>query len=137
MSIKDLFKPIQLHSTDRLVRWAYLGVDKYNRPNVTSLCEVFWRSVLLTPLKLIGLLACYLGLCYSLGLVSYENPWILPSVAGILLSIVGVVVLISYLIETAKEKDLGYKVGNRFNSFILVRGFKAVKAQYCPIVYID
>ena len=42
---------MQLAANNRLVRWAY-WYD--NRPERTSLCVLFWRSILVTPL--VGLL---------------------------------------------------------------------------------
>ena len=45
-----------------VIRWAYFPVnDCYSPPPMTSLCALFWRTVLLTPLK-IALLGAGLGL---------------------------------------------------------------------------
>lgn len=38
-----------LNRNRRLVRWAYWGSDEFP-PRQTTLCELFWRAVVLTPL---------------------------------------------------------------------------------------
>ena len=42
----------QYQESDLLIRWAYLFEEL--RPLHTSTCELWWRSVVLTPLKLLG-----------------------------------------------------------------------------------
>lgn len=42
-----------LSEDSRIVRWAYLFYMRHGIPERTSLCAIFWRSVLITPLQLV------------------------------------------------------------------------------------
>ena len=54
--------PRQYHQTDALIQWAYFLEDV--KPLQTSTCALFWRSVVLTPIKVLGplLIVTFLGI---------------------------------------------------------------------------
>ena len=62
---------MKLHRDSRIVRWAWMMTPNSRIPNWTSLCEVFWRSVLVTPMQVLVLLAAspillpaWIWMCY-------------------------------------------------------------------------
>lgn len=71
---------IQLDRNSKLIKWAYFLSDV---PYYTSICPLFWRIVLITPIKIVGILAVIVGLVVTV--VTMAINWIiwLPIICGI------------------------------------------------------
>lgn len=119
-----------------LAWWAYMFSDSYHDgdywgavPRRTSLCALFWRSVLLTPLVLLCCVGAVIALAAIFGIfiVRFWRP------IGITLGSVALVWGIIWLLmewATRTEVDIPYVV----QESTLYKGFKSVKGKFCPII---
>lgn len=124
---------MKLKKSDRIVRWAYLLEDT-GPPSRASLCTIFWRAILITPLKLAALVAIASLLSYAAyaayrlarfgGLLVWRHPLGLVSIA--------LMILAGYCAA-------GYidRWPCRRRPSALVAGAKAVKDKVCPLVEIS
>ena len=109
-----------------LVWWAYLGEDTV--PKQTSLCALFWRTVLWGPVKL----GCIGIILWAMGFVLWQI-WLFPWTFGFVIS----------AIVTAGLTGTGLIVGGkrvvRSQAFkdarlTVVEGAYAIKHNLCPII---
>lgn len=123
-----------LNRTDKIVRWAYFTYEPTNghcnAPKLSSLCAIFWRSVLWTPLKLLFPVACLVALCG----VAWAKPKDFIEGAGIVIGVLGLIVLIAWLSD---NQGPIVAVNEKLDDSVLWQGLKAVKSKACPLVYID
>lgn len=97
----------------KLVKWAFWG--ELETPYETDTCSLFWRSVLLTPLK-IAVVCVVIGV--AAWAILYQGLWLHPQIffttGGIA---VGGIVILFFIIEGimrahgyAKERNLCKKI---------------------------
>lgn len=128
---------MELSRDSRIVRWAYL-TEKHKIPERTSLCVIFWRSVLGTPIVLLGLFVwlptIVLLAVYKLALLIWahkgETLMVLGGIAALAIAIAAIVIA-----KRAVERARNY-VGEPTAAHVLVSGAMAVKQRICPIVTI-
>lgn len=145
---------IELSRDSKLVKWAYLldsksELEKYDvnysvhppvynlRPVRTSLCAIFWRTVLLTPLAIVAGLGFVIAggvliisvLAVILKLFMAHKVIVLSATLGLLLA----GALIAYKTEI---EPYFLDTVDKAKSTVLVQGFKAVKGKVCPVVEI-
>lgn len=111
----------------RLVRWAYWGAASV--PFQTSLCALFWRTVLWTPLKGATLLLTGGSVLYVLGRLTWETKGLVP--LAIALGVGVIWALIKFLPGTFR------RIATRTDQSIVWQGAKAVKGRLCPIVELE
>lgn len=121
---------ITIKESGLLARWAYLLSDY--TPCQTTLCTLFWRSVLLTPIKLIGV-GVFLGaLLYVLIWLPFKEfglfgPLIAPLFTGF---------LVLWFIVLGKIKER-WSDNDYPEPSIIMEGLRGIKEKYCPIVRIE
>jgi amino acid permease len=108
-----------------IVRWAYLFEKRSRWGWQTSLCALFWRAVLLTPLKLLLPLTAVA----FLGWAVYANLVETLKVVGIMAFIFITTAAIVGAIEVLKSDTV--------RESVVWQGAKAVKGKFCPIVQIE
>lgn len=121
----------QLKRNSKLVRWAYLFESRREYTVRTSLCAIFWRSVLFTPLKLfsIGLLGAFC--CFLMFL--YGRLWWQHWTVAVLrtLGVIGAAAFLLFMVwVTGSHTDLAIYA----EKHPLIQGALAVKRKICPIV---
>lgn len=121
-------------------KWAYLinFQDTRDAIDVTTLCSLFWRSAVLTPLKLCVLSSPVVGMGYWIGVTDRET------VREVIVLVVWVVGGMSFAIHmdnrarAKRERDeaMGIKPKPPKPSFIgeTIRG---IKERYCPLVRVE
>ena len=132
-------------SKSKLVRWAYLFEERHPRydpktrsdiysniPSRVSLCGLFWRSVLLTPVLLLIVLAVGGFVVGAIGIIFYRVPMIPVGIAFIA---AGGYVL--HLLLTKGVMDRIEVFAQPTRSSLLWQGLKAIKSKFCPIIEID
>jgi hypothetical protein len=118
---------MELKRDSWLVKWAYLGehVNVWSDTH-TSLCALFWRSVLFTPLKL----SVPLMLVGVLAVMTYQEPMqalvFFGGVAGVLTVVCAVAYVSSYVQDS----------GTSDQPPVVVQMLKSVKGKVCPMVTI-
>lgn len=115
---------MQLRRDSRVVRWAYLWESSV--PYRTSLCAIFWRTVLWTPLKMIAPLGI-LSFCLRMAWL-YPLDWAIGT--GVFIGIVLAVGCIAWVQYRFEHRD----VWADKKPSVLRDGFRAVKSKVCPIV---
>jgi ABC-type sugar transport system permease subunit len=113
---------MKLNRNSRAFKWAYLWENPYYVHH-TSLCNLFWRTVLITPLKL----AFPLVIAACLVVVAWSEPLNTLIVLAIVISLPTTCILWDGVRRRYNNKEPG----------IIVGGFKAVKSKICPIVSIE
>lgn len=100
------------------IKWAYLLTSEYSyRPeagDTINLCPLFWRIVLITPLKILGLLIfspILIVLAPVAALAIFWDDKLKRIVAN-------------------KTEDIADSIGDKFNP--IIEGVKAIKNKYCP-----
>lgn len=119
-----------------IFRWAYFFDGRAKRRSIeqTSVCAIFWRCVLLTPLLILGIV---LFVAAILNLV-WTHP--IPVLKGLAsaATIIGAIVLIANAQERRKRRrEALAEAGFVETPSMLMAGAKAIKARICPIVEID
>lgn len=111
----------------RLVRWAYWG--EASVPFQTSLCVLFWRTVLWTPLKGATLLLVGGGLLYLVG----DAIWVTKGAVIVIGALAGwtLYALIWFLPRTFR------RLADSTERSVVWQGAKAVKGRMCPIVELE
>lgn len=107
---------MQLSQNSRIVRWAYL-FSSFGPPGHVSLCVLFWRSVLLTPMIVLSLLVLVVGFSFML----YENflPLTLIVVAGSLITTICIGIWLAT--QAVSRTAIGHMI-------------KTKKSKICPII---
>lgn len=122
----------ELRRNALIIRWAYLWAG--GAPYRTSLCRLFWRTVLITPLKLLGCAACVA----IIGAAIYVHPWRVACLLVGLALLVAICASISWLEGHPKVQAWSRRREDRRHQSkspsVLIHGFRAVKAKMCPIV---
>lgn len=97
-------------------RWAFLFTKV---PGITSTCELFWRSVLITPLKLIRL--ALLGILASgLSVIIWEDLWVIIIGTLVVAGFIATLFLIAWFVD---------KIG-----YVVKPWFIDIKEKHCTIV---
>ncbi len=133
----------------RLIRWAYLFESDYRIPSMTKLCPLFWRVVLVSPLKVVIPSAIVGAILYGLFRLAVTHPGILVSALAIV--VVSIVTVVWLDNNKPAAQAFFSKVGDTFSGIIhkpidavvesdffsvIVQGFKAIHKQVCPLVTI-
>lgn len=106
-----------------IVRWAYLGSQYV--PERTSLCALFWRVVLVTPL----LISAFITLCGALAFMVYRHPQPAAAVVG-----VAAMTAICLLGGAALHDWREGKKDKPERPSVIRDGYRAIKRKVCPIV---
>jgi hypothetical protein len=114
---------MKLNRRSKLVRWAYFLGDPYEK--YTSLCVFFWRVVLLTPLKVAGIIGLVGMVAFAVfqlgrGAVIYWN---------ITLPALGALLFIAYIVHVRKLSAAERKAPSLLKEFI-----KSKKDKVCPVI---
>lgn len=123
-----MIEHLSCHS--KTVRWAYLLTEK-DTPSSVSLCVLFWRIVLITPAKVLGIAGLCGAILFGVGTVLFravttKAGWL--SIAAALL-----IVLIYRLFRRERRKaKKGGTVAALIGDYI-----EAKKQRFCPIIRID
>lgn len=119
-----------------LVRWAYLFDSDV--PRQTSLCAIFWRSVLIVPAALALIVGAIAGVATLVFL--YLRLWFrIPKVAGLISLAVffaGTFYSVTSWLAGGGDRKITRAVGNYWDNSILVQGALATKQRFCPIITI-
>jgi hypothetical protein len=108
-----------------IVRWAYLFEKRSRWGWQTSLCALFWRAVLLTPLKLLLPLTAVALLGWAVYAHGAEVVKVVGLMALIFISTAAIVGTVEVLkSDTVRES-------------VVWQGANAVKGKFCPIVQIE
>jgi hypothetical protein len=118
---------MELKRDSWLVKWAYLGehINKWSDTH-TSLCALFWRSVLFTPLKL----AVPLGMVGVIAVMAYHEPMSALVVFGGVLIALALTAAVAFVSAYVQER------GTSDQSPVVVQMLKSVKGKVCPMVTI-
>lgn len=120
---------IRLHRWSRLVQWAYLWEDGV--PYQTSICPLFWRTVLLTPLKVGVPLGVLLLLVFWAVYYTRNMLFAVVIIIGVVCG-VGVITGVSELLSRAHRR-----LGSAWREqSVVYQGFRSIKARMCPLVEI-
>ena len=116
---------MKIRASSPIVTWAYL-FERYKPypSDRTTICPLFWRTVLLTPLKLAAIAGVFALVCWSL-YQAWLVKWELGTLILILLSVIASV----FGAQKAVRTDLGQDTLN-----VVGGGLVAIKKQICPIV---
>jgi membrane protein YdbS with pleckstrin-like domain len=120
-----------LSRESRLVRWAYFSEERI--PRQTSLCVLFWRVVLLTPLKLAWLVALAVGACVALWLLGDMLLAIMHRV-GVTTVVFGCFVLIVAFVGVRFASRRWHVTKSGLDASPLVQSALALKRGICPLI---
>lgn len=120
---------MKLQRNSRVVRWAYWGERV---PERTSLCAIFWLTVLVTPMKI---LIC-LCLVWIIGPAVWFFPLRISALIACMAIFVAVVWLGGWIEEQARKRRFNRPDDDEPKPSVLIDGLKAVKGKVCPIVEI-
>ena len=116
---------MKIRADSLVVKLAYLfDMCKPYPSGRTTICPLFWRTVLLTPLKLAAIAGVFALVCWSL-YQAWLVKWELGTLILILLSVIASV----FGAQKAVRTDLGQDTLN-----VVGGGLVAIKKQICPIV---
>lgn len=117
----------------RLVRWAYFLDSR--TPEHTSLCALFWRTVLITPLKICMIIGGAISITFLLAMLGYEgflNAALVGKVAVVTLPVVGICY---WLFKPRGHLDAPAKRAiEAITESVVVQGAIAVKSKICPLI---
>lgn len=120
---------IRLHRWSRLVQWAYLWEDGV--PYQTSICPLFWRTVLVTPLKVGVPLGGLLLLGFWTVYYTHKVLFAVLVISGVVCA-VGLIAGVCELFTRAR----GRLDGAWREQSVVYQGFRSIKARMCPLVEI-
>lgn len=115
---------MKLKRESRLVKWAYFLADSV--PSRTSLCVLFWRVVLITPLKILFIGAVTFLVGRALFRIA-EVAWAYPLHAAAFLTIVVSLLVYAYRRETSIDPP----------ESVVLEYIRAKKQKVCPIIEIE
>jgi hypothetical protein len=115
------------------VRWAYFLES--SKPWHTTLCALFWRTVLLTPAKI----CCILGGVGLIGMgvvilggIAIQYAWLLGETLLIAIPIAAVA---WWLVRPQGHLDAPAKrMAEAIRQSVIVQGASAVKSKICPLI---
>jgi hypothetical protein len=127
---------MRVKAESRLVRWAYL-LDTDGTPDRTTVCALFWRTVLYTPVKLV-LIACFavwvvylLGLLASIAIDLTRENW--SEFVAVVITAAGAFASFAF----AHWAEKRFKARRDQAPGLLRSYVQAVKQRVCPFVYIE
>jgi hypothetical protein len=109
-----------------LYRWAYLFVSNWRRPDEVNVCALFWRCVLLSPLKV----SPFVIVPTAFGWLIYMDPWGFMQMAGITAGVVTALATVAWvgmLLFGENEHDRG----------LLGEYIHAKQQQYCKFLKVE
>lgn len=116
---------MELSRKSKLARWAY-RFDSYRPPYQTTLCALFWRALLLTPLQY-ALLTVVPGLILSVIIMEvWVNPYEFLLGVGVFVASVTFVIVVFDICDYFRYRG---------QDTVLVQAIKGIKGKYCPIIY--
>lgn len=120
---------MQLSRNSWLVKWAYFLEDA---PSRESLCTLFWRVVLLSPIKLASI-ATIIGLFIT---ALFVIPIIGLGWWGLLVTpgTIGVIALGVFVYEKRRDRRRLAMPSSTKPSSAIVEAYRAFKDKYCPII---
>lgn len=123
---------MKVRRESRVIRWAYFLSDRVV-PDQTSLCPLFWRVVLITPIN-IALPLAFFG---AVGWLLVEAFIKAPLVTGGIIAICAFAIAVGFSIAWV-ERALKKRAKRCVDAApsVLFDGFRAVKGKVCPIVKI-
>lgn len=118
-----------LSDRNLLIRWAFLFESQSRRPSETNLCALFWRCMLLTPLKLTGIAG--VGVVVSVFIISaldigWKNVLLALGIAATMGGVIGLTVWAG----TSREVRAAVVASP------LGQAVAYGKANYCPAITI-
>lgn len=130
---------ITINRQSALIKWAeFGGLSPYQRTQ--TLCEIFWRSVLVAPLKFIGVVflgfiviggAVVLpafGLLFWIGLGEFESGFfVVPGVA---------LILLAFGLLVGGLHMLSERTASTTSGSLLREAYRGWKEKMCPVVEI-
>jgi hypothetical protein len=122
----------------RLVRWAYFLESR--KPYQTSLCALFWRTVLWTPMKvcaMVGGLGMILFVLFKGLLLAFAHAAVLGkfAVVGVIVAGIGIWLFKPKRSgEDARAKRVATRAVDAIENSIIVQGAMAVKSKICPLI---
>ncbi len=124
---------MKLNVDSKTVRWAYLFGDYV--PHQTSLCAIFWRCVLLTPLKLAFIV--FIGsMLATLIIMLVKLAYLNGAFTAIFVGLVTGLAVFAYLNRRSRYKT-GDSLIDKVGEWPVIQGAKAVKGKICPIVELE
>jgi hypothetical protein len=129
-----------------VVRWAYLLEDW--PPSRTTLCELFWRCVLLSPWKVLAV--AFIGTVIVFGgpiaVTALCSFFLGTEVALLIVAPTALLLTLNILDDDARERLLQQTQRSRVASTVrnvaevgdvISGGVMALKSRFCPIVRIE
>jgi hypothetical protein len=109
----------------------------YGPPQQTSLCALFWRTVLITPMK-IAFPVFFVGSVLSvLVYQAWQHPKDFSIAAAILSALVALIGGGQKYEDYIKQRRVDrYNAPKPAEPSVLIDGFQAIKGKVCPIVTI-
>lgn len=112
-------------------RWAYLFKSDRDYITTTTVCELFWRSIIVTPFQIAVMAVPVIALSLAVA----KEGWlrVFGTIIVALVLALGLVVLMSWIAERQYHRSLDAKPRNRF----LREAYRGIKERYCPIVRVS
>lgn len=128
---------MKLSRESRIVKWAYLFDADSKIPDRTSLCEIFWRSVLYAPLKLLSLAVCVF--VFVPAIIYRVGTWLITMLLQHSHQIIAALVFVGMVVVVLTVFAILRRIGavSGVTGSVLWQGAKAVKSKACPIVEIE
>lgn len=121
---------MELNERSWLIWWAFLFSEE--TPDQVSLCALFWRCVLRTPLTLL-----IIGFVVSIIIATVIADFkLVATITGLFAGLILVLFLTCTVGDWVKDWRRGYRYLPLEEQPILMRGYKAIKGKYCPIIRI-
>ena len=121
---------IRLNRKSRIVRWAYpFPVRYWDIPAHTNLCTLFWRSVLLTPMKFLLIVGAVFGLFLPgyMAIGSWKGIFLGPLALALPRLVIYLLVYLSDNVSRRKPSKI---------TMLIRAGYRGFKGKYCPTIVI-
>lgn len=118
-----------------LIKWAYLlrHLNDEGIPHTTSVCVLFWRCIVLTPVHI----ALFLGVVAGLGFFLIA-PWVMYDFHNVLAVWTGFAMLFVLIAGIATRTDDSFTSSGELNFIdVIVGHYDAVHTKVCPLVTIE
>jgi hypothetical protein len=122
---------MKLQRNSWLIRWAYFGADYV--PRQTTLCALFWRIILLTPLKVAFLITLGCMVVWTMFITPFKafGWWgllVTPSILLLLWLLIVICSGIKWLFSRSLDSE---------NASIVSETIDGFKHKFCPIIELE